>query len=260
MVQDIWISYMVSRHCSYISLNHMLEVLSAVTGQSIAAVDETALADNSVKALKQYLAQQLGIPRFRLRLLHYNEVLRNEDSLDTLQVVQLVFLDFLPHDTEQEGDIMVACEENNRQFLEQYLNEPRSPNFTAALNAMTPLYRACAWGALDCVSLLIEAGANIEHGLRSETPLQMAAAEGHLEVVRFLLESGADVERGRAEDGATSLIVAATCGYLDIVRCLVESGANKDRACADDGQTPLWGCSLRRTLRGSSVFTGVRCE
>ena len=45
----------------------MLEVLSAVTGESVAVFEHEELADASVKALKQCLAKKLGIPRFRLR-------------------------------------------------------------------------------------------------------------------------------------------------------------------------------------------------
>ena len=46
----------------------MLEVLSAGTGESVAVFEHVELADASVKALKQRLTQELGIPRFRLRL------------------------------------------------------------------------------------------------------------------------------------------------------------------------------------------------
>ena len=56
----------------------MLEVLSAVTGASIAVFEEVDFAEGegSVKALKQRLAQKIGIPRFRLRFLQ--EELRTE--------------------------------------------------------------------------------------------------------------------------------------------------------------------------------------
>ena len=40
----------------------MLEVLSAVTGESIAVFEEVDVAEGSVKALKQRLAQKIGIP------------------------------------------------------------------------------------------------------------------------------------------------------------------------------------------------------
>ena len=93
----------------------MLEVLSAVTGEPIAVIEEEDFAEGSVKALKQHLAQKIGIPRFRLRLLHDNCALDDDQSLTgdqnlNLQVVQLVILEFQLPDREQDQGIMVACE------------------------------------------------------------------------------------------------------------------------------------------------------
>ena len=146
----------------------MLEVLSAVTGESIAVFEEVDFAEGSVKALKQRLAQKIGIPRFRLRLLQDNCPLDDnqiliENQTWTLQVVQLVILEFQLPDREQDQGIMVACEKNDDKLLEQHLNQPRNPNFEDA-NAMTPLCAASFNGSLKCVSLLIEAGANKDQG------------------------------------------------------------------------------------------------
>ena len=142
----------------------MLEVLSAVTGESVAVFEHQELADASVKALKQDLARKIGLPRFRLRLLHDSCPLGDDQTLIkdqefTLQVVQLVMLEFLQPDREQDERIMVACEENDDKLLEQHLNQPRNPNFEGA-DALTPLCAASLNGSLKCVSLLIEAGAN----------------------------------------------------------------------------------------------------
>ena len=41
----------------------MLEVLSARTGESIAVFEDVGFAEGSVKALKQRLAQKIGISR-----------------------------------------------------------------------------------------------------------------------------------------------------------------------------------------------------
>ena len=59
----------------------MLEVLSAVTGESIALFEEVDIPEGSVKALKQRLAQKIGIPRFRLRLLQDNCTLDDNQTL-----------------------------------------------------------------------------------------------------------------------------------------------------------------------------------
>ena len=200
----------------------MIEVLSAVTGESIAVFEEVDFAEGSVKALKQRLAQKIGIPRFRLRLLQDNCPLDDNQTLIenqtlTLQVVQLVILEFQLPDREQDQGIMVACEENDDKLLEQHLNQPRNPNFEDA-NAMTPLCAASLNGSLKCVSLLIEAGANKDQGTTDNgaTPLFVAAGEGHLEVVRFLVESGANKDKATTILEQRLFSIAAAGGTLKL--------------------------------------------
>ena len=224
----------------------MLEVLSAVTGVSIAVFEEVDFEEGSVKALKQRLAQKIGIPRFRLRLLQDNCPLDDnqiliENQTWTLQVVQLVILEFQLPDREQDEGIILACRQNDDKLLEQHLNQPRNPNFEDA-DAMTPMCAASLNGSLKCVSLLIEAGANKDQGstYHGITPLFIAAEKGHLEVVRFLVESGANKDRGRTNDGLTPLWVACCLGHLEVVRVLVEYGASKDQVRTIDGATPLY--------------------
>ena len=216
-----------------------VEVVSAVTGESIAVFEQDEFADASVKALKHRLAQQIGIPRFRLRLLQDNCPL-DDDQTFAMQVVQLVKMEFLPPDMKQDREIMVACRQNNDTLLEQHLNQPRSPNFEDA-NRKTPLFVAALNGSLKCVLPLLEAGAENDKGNMDTgaTPLFVAAHNGHLEVVGILVESGANKDQGRTNDGATPLQIAAHNGHLEVVRFLVESGANKDQGRTNDGATPL---------------------
>ena len=223
----------------------MLEVLSAVTGESIAVFSEVDFAEGSVKVLKQRLAQKIGVTSFRLRLLQDNCPLDDNQTLIenqtwTLQVVQLVILEFQLPDREQDQGIMVACEKKDDKLLEQHLNQPQNPNFADA-NGMTPLFAASLNGSLKCVSSLIEAGAKQDQGTRDTgmTPLFVAAQEGHLEVVRFLVFSGANKDQGTIGDAATPLYIGAQEGHLEVVKFLVESGANKDQGTADNGVTPL---------------------
>ena len=148
----------------------MLEVLSAVTGESIAVFEDDEIADASVKALKQRLARKIGVPRFLLKLLQDNRPLDDDqtfplhdDQILTIQVVHLLKVQFLPPDGEQNQGIMVACEGNDDKLLEQHLNKPRNPNFEDA-NQITPLFAAASNGNLKCVRLLLEAGANKDQG------------------------------------------------------------------------------------------------
>ena len=205
-----------------------VEVVSAVTGESIAVFEKEEFPEASVKALKQRLAQQIGLPRFRLWLLQDNSPLHDDHTL-AMQVVQLVRMELLPPDMEQDREIMVACRQNNDRLLEKYLNQPRSPNFEDA-DAETPLFVAASNGSLKCVLLLLEAGANKDQDrtVDGATPLFIAAHQGHLEVVRFLVESGANKDQGRTDNGATPFYAAAQNGHLEVVRFLVESAKTKD--------------------------------
>ena len=226
----------------------MPEVLSAMTGESIAVFEEDEIADASVKALKQRLARKIGVPRFLLQLLQDNRPLDDDqtfplhdDQILTIQVVHLVKVQFLRPDGEQNQGIMVACEGNDDKLLEQHLNQPRNPNFEDA-NQITPLYAAASNGNLKCVHLLREAGANKDQGRtdNGSTPLLIAAENWHLEVVRFMVESGANKDQGTSDNGATPLFVSVNEGHLEVVRFLVESGANKDQGASDNGATPLF--------------------
>eukprot|EP00434_Breviolum_minutum_P042007 symbB.v1.2.037374.t1/scaffold5502.1/size38168/2 len=81
-----------------------------------------AAGNASVKALKQRLARKIGLPRFRLRLLQDNCPLDDNQTLIvdqqfSLQVVQLVILEFLPPDKKQNRRIILACEENDDAIL-----------------------------------------------------------------------------------------------------------------------------------------------
>ena len=67
----------------------MVEVISSVGGNTIAFFEDVGL---SVKVLKQSLAVEVGIPRFRLRLLANNWALEDNQTLTCL-----VILGFEPH-------------------------------------------------------------------------------------------------------------------------------------------------------------------
>ena len=67
-------------------------------------------------------------------------------------------------------------------------------------------------GSLDELSVLLEAGANInQSGEDGYTPLHWAALLGHLEVVKYLTATGAS-RFLRNDDGETPLEVAQICG------------------------------------------------
>ncbi len=92
---------------------------------------------------------------------------------------------------------------------------------------MTPLHIAAQAGKAKKVTLLLEAGAEIEaEGEEGVTPLYLAVTHNHPKAVKVLLKAGADHETSPSEDGATVLTLASTKGYERIVRILLSYGAN----------------------------------
>ncbi|KAK4148788.1 ankyrin repeat-containing domain protein [Chaetomidium leptoderma] len=105
----------------------------------------------------------------------------------------------------------------------------------------TPLLTALAYQELSSARVLLEAGADVNHGVRDNSPLRLAAyyLEDE-EAVRLLLEfsPGPDVN---IQDtvGDTVLNDASGDGHLPIVKRLVNYGADVELANAT-GITPLY--------------------
>ena len=87
------------------------------------------------------------------------------------------------------------------------------------------------------VRSLLAAGADVNEKVRGDYPLNIAAVFGPAEMVTVLLDAGADIEKpGR--DGLYPLHNAVILGHTDIVALLIQKGAVVD---AKDklGRTPL---------------------
>ena len=67
---------------------------------------------------------------------------------------------------------------------------------------MTPLHNAALSGSLESVSILIDAGANLEAGsttpaallLENATPLHVAAFNRNFDIVKQLIDAGSNLE------------------------------------------------------------------
>ena len=90
----------------------------------------------------------------------------------------------------------------------------------------TPLHRATLCGRTECVTALLRHGADINAGGPSNvTPLHWAAGYGRTECVTTPLRHGADVN-SRDSRGNTPLHDAANGGHADCYEKLVRSGAD----------------------------------
>jgi len=75
------------------------------------------------------------------------------------------------------------------------------------------------------------------------TPIMIASAEGHEEIVSILIQAGANVN-AKNELGKTSLIFPAHYGYFSIAEMLLENGATTDDVANDTGWSALIAASL----------------
>ena len=246
-----------------------------LSGETRATLAPDEFEGKTAKAVKQALAVQVGVTRFRQRLYSEDgsEILDDEIFASGSLKLQMVVLDFYPADVQQNQQVISASTDNDLIALEKFLNRPSNPNVTdehgylplhcaargghvesmlLLLEAgaekdppseenerMTPLHLAAEQGHCDAVCHLVEVGAdkNLADN-RGATPLYIAARNGHLDVVRHLVEVGADKDQA-GSSGATSLLLAARYGHLDVVHHLVKIGADKDQA-DNEGATPLY--------------------
>lgn len=106
-----------------------------------------------------------------------------------------------------------------------------------------PLLLAANYGYADCVSLLLENGADpnriTEGGGFFFFPLHLAARNGHAFCVRLLLEKGAKPNQIDETSGAFPLLIAAQNGHADCVRLLLDANAEPIQVNEINGNIPL---------------------
>ncbi|XP_064602641.1 protein fem-1 homolog C-like [Liolophura sinensis] len=100
---------------------------------------------------------------------------------------------------------------------------------------------ACAIGNVECVSVLLKAGASVNHAGNFGTPLMSACKDGNTQIIDQLLESGANVNlTSRNGNGQTALHISCLAhDNVDNIRTLIAHGANvnhRDR----DGHCPAF--------------------
>lgn len=149
----------------------------------------------------------------------------------------------------------------------------------------SPLHVAVARGSVEIVTLLIEAGANVDaEGVGSQrkahplhiaarvnggavaslllergakvdsrdqegrTPLTIAASNGQTEIAELLLKAGADPLAEELNYHDTPIYFAAMNGHLDVVKLIVSKGVSVNYRNTHTGETPLWVAAMDNRL------------
>jgi ankyrin repeat protein len=132
---------------------------------------------------------------------------------------------------------------NNLVARENYEETSLTSSRGTVLQRASPLIAAIDSENLPMVQLLVESGAEIDHGQTLgliRTPLQRAAEIGNFNMVQYLLEHGAPVDSAPFHSGGTPLQLAAIGGYVGIARLLLENRADPNHLPAKGhGRTAL---------------------
>ena len=239
-------------------ISDAMEVWAALSGETVAVLDE--VVGKSVQEVKQLLAAQLGISRFRQSLLAEGGLeLQDHEVLAAPMNLYLLIREVLRPDARKVKQMILASRVNNSVALEHLLQCASDPNVTDD-RGRRPLDCAVQSGHLNAVRLLLEARAEKEIRTDGFTPLGVAAARGrtHLEIVRLLVEAGADKESLQC-DGQTPLGIAIANGCFFTVRLLLEARADTDHV-QNDGQTALGIAISRRDLEMSRLLIEARAD
>jgi ankyrin repeat protein len=98
----------------------------------------------------------------------------------------------------------------------------------------TSLIAAARGNHLEICQVLLEAGANIEHGdSQGRTALYAASQEGYTEIVQLLINHNSDLEP-HIENGSSPLLISAQRGHLNVVELLIKAGADLNIVDASD--------------------------
>jgi ankyrin repeat protein len=137
--------------------------------------------------------------------------------------------------------LIAACTHNHPLVADALLQAGARVGFVRKDGA-TALYMACQDGHIECVRVLIRAGADVNQACADEkygdSPLIMASQEGHVHVVDALIAAGCQLNYARPSDGCTALIMASQDGFVDVVRSLLAAGADP-RIAMHNGRTAL---------------------
>jgi hypothetical protein len=121
-----------------------------------------------------------------------------------------------------------ACFNGFVDSVSVLLSQPSvAVNTLSAPSARTSLFLAAEAGHLDCIDLLIAAGADVNRAdVHGFSPLYAACFHGHEQCVRFLLNHGAF----GADFTQEILLVAEGKGHHGVVQILIEEGAANNTA------------------------------
>ncbi|XP_055506826.1 cortactin-binding protein 2 isoform X3 [Leucoraja erinacea] len=131
-----------------------------------------------------------------------------------------------------------AAAQGNVTLLSMLLNEDGNDINHPDEEGSSALYSAAKYGYTDCLTLLLNSGAQVDAvGKNLFTPLCAAAAEGHAGCTEMLIACGANINYA-AEDGQTPLYLSSINGHDECTLILLEAGVDYNTMTIN-GWTPF---------------------
>ena len=172
-----------------------------------------------------------------------NNVLHYAARQDNLEVLNVILNTNVDINLKSEGGyeqtaLFTPAEVGNIPILRTLLERGANPDIQDKYK-MTALQWALQHGKIEAVRTLLAFNANVNNTKNNKgvTPLMSAAIKGVMECVCMLVEAGAEINV-TAKDGFTALIYAAYYGNAEIVKYLLTQGADKN-AVTKKGETAL---------------------
>ncbi|CAN6251583.1 unnamed protein product [Urochloa humidicola] len=149
--------------------------------------------------------------------------------------------------------IHIAAGEGKCKMVELLLSKGADVNILSEIG--TPLHVAAMENQDATMKILLDHGADCNHECFAVlTPLLTALKAHSLNCVKLLIKAGADVTKGVGKE--TPLIFAAGEGLTDFYECLLEAGADPD-ATSEDGFRPIEIAALEKRRKDVEILLPV---
>ncbi|XP_070582296.1 uncharacterized protein [Ptychodera flava] len=103
----------------------------------------------------------------------------------------------------------------------------------------TALHGAAAKGHVEILSVLIQAGGNIDAiNDNGQTPLMESTGNNQIECIKYLIKAGANVS-AQEDDGMSCLHLAAKLGHLEVIKVLLSTHRIEVNIQDEGGWSPL---------------------
>jgi ankyrin repeat protein len=133
--------------------------------------------------------------------------------------------------------LCIACSEGEVGRARQILLSGVDVNWQS--RGCTPAYIACQIGHTECLSLLINHGAQLDKANNEgTTPAYIASQKGHTECLSLLINHGAQLDKVNNE-GVTPAYISCQNGHTECLSLLINHGVDCSKTAENDGTGPI---------------------